>query len=144
LPKCYLLTVSSGSSLDQYSNNVTLFNLVEQLNVPPGAPPPQGGVVPLEVHAYFQLAPREVNQAFEVRFAMVAASGLETLTDGFSHRSVTPRYRTRTVGLPFPPVPDQYELRVDWREAGTEGWHREPIAWPIVIIEANPRPPVTH
>jgi hypothetical protein len=139
-----LLAVTSGSSLDQYSNNVTLFNLVEQLNVPPGAPPPQGGVIPLEVHAYFQLAPHEVNQAFDVRFAMVAASGLETLTDAFSHKSVTPRYRTRTVGLPFPPVPGQYELHVDWREAGSEGWHREPVAWPIAIVEASPRPPVTH
>jgi hypothetical protein len=144
VPKCYMLTIASGSSLDQYSNNVTLFNVVEQLNVPPGAPPPQGGVVPLEIHAYFQLLPHEVNQPFDVRFAMVAHSGLETFSDAFSHRSVTPRYRTRTVGLPFPPVTGQYELRVDWREAGTEGWHREPVAWPVVIVEASPRPAVTH
>jgi hypothetical protein len=144
MPKCYLLAVCSGSSLDQYSNNVTLFNVVEQLNVPPGAPPPPGGVVPVEIHAYFQLAPAEVNAVFELRFAMVASSGLETLSDVFSHRSVTPRYRTRTVGLPFPPVTGSYELRVDWREAGTEGWQRELVAWPLTIVEAVQRPAVTH
>jgi hypothetical protein len=144
MPKCYLLTVCSGSSLDQYSNNVTLFNVVEQLNVPPGAPPPPGGVVPLEIHAYFQLAPREVNENFELRFAMVASSGLETLSDAFTHRSVTPRYRTRTVGLPFPPVTGSYELRVEWRETGSESWQREAVSWPLTIVEAVQRPAVTH
>jgi hypothetical protein len=144
MPKCYLLAVCSGSSLDQQSNNVTLFNLVEQLNVPSGAPPPPGGVIPLEIHAYFQLAPGETSESFEVRFAMVASTGLETLTDPASHRSVTPRYRTRSVGLPLPPVMGQYELRVDWRMAGAESWQREPLAWPINISEAASRPRVTH
>jgi hypothetical protein len=143
VPRCYLLTVSSGSSLDQHSNNVTLFNLVEQLNVPADAPPP-GTVLPLEIHAYFHLSPKEVNEHFELRFAMVASTGLETCTDPSAHRSVTPRYRTRTMGLPLPPVTGHYELRVDWREAGTEGWQREPVAWPITIVEASRRPPVTH
>ena len=144
MPRCYLLTVCSGSVLDQYSNNVSLFNLVEQLNVPPGAPPPPGGIVPVEIHAYFQLAGLELNQSFELRFAMVAGSGLETLSDAVTHKSVTPRYRTRTIGLPFPPVTGQYELRVDWRAGGSETWHREPIHWPIIIVEASPRPTVTH
>lgn len=142
--RCYLLTASTGSSVDQYSNNVTLFNVVEQLNVPPGAPPPPGGLVPVEIHAYFELAPNEVHQKFDVRFAMVAASGLETLSEIFSHKSITPRYRTRTMGLPFPPVTGRYELHVDWRASGTETWHREPVTWPIVIVEATPKPTVTH
>jgi hypothetical protein len=144
MPKCYLLTVCSGSSLDQYSNNVTLFNVVEQLNVPPGAPPPPGGAVPLEIHAYFQLSQAEINERFDVRFVMIAESGLETFSDVFPHRSVTPRYRTRTIGLPFPPVTGGYELRVDWRAQNSETWHRELLAWPITIVEAVQRPPVTH
>lgn len=144
MPRCYLLSVCAGSSLDQQSNNVTLFNLVEQLNVPPGAPPPANGMVPLEVHAYFTVAPDEIGTSFEMRFAMVASSGLETLTDTFSHRPVTPRYRTRTGGLPFPPVVGQYELRVDLRPAGSRSWTRQPVFWPIAIVEASPQPPVTH
>jgi hypothetical protein len=143
VPRCYLLTLCSGSSLDQHSNNVTLFNLVEQLNVPPGAPPPPGGIVPLEIHAYWQLAPLEIGEPFEVRYALVASTGLETVSDVLHHKSVTPRYRTRTLGMPFPPVTGQYELRVDWRSAGAD-WQRESIAWPLTIVEHNPQPIVTH
>lgn len=143
MPKCYLLAVAAGSSLDQHSNNVTLFNLVEQLNVPPGAPPPPGGVVPLEIHAYFMVAPHEMQQSFDVRFVMVAASGLETMSDVFTHRSVTPRFRTRTAGLPFPPVVGAYELRVDVRMTGGS-WSRDAALWPIAIVEATPRTELTH
>lgn len=144
MPHCYLLAVSSASSLDQQSNNVSLFNLVEQVNVPSGAPPPPGGLIPLEVHAYFHLEPVEIGQPFEVRFAMTASSGLETFSDVFTHRSATPRYRTRTIGLPFPPVPDQYELRLDWRRSASDGWARAPAVWPVLITEIVQRPAVTH
>jgi hypothetical protein len=140
MPRCYFLTVCGGSSVDQHSNNVTLFNLVEQINVPQGAPPPPRGLVPLEMHAYFELAQMELGRDFEVRFVMVAETGLETHTDSFMHRSVTPRYRTRTFGLPFPPVVGHYQLRLDIRYAGEEGWRREPIAWPVGIVEAVEQP----
>lgn len=143
MPRCYLLTLCSGSSLDQHSNNVTLFNLVEQLNVPPGAPPPPDGMVPLEIHAYWQLAPQEIGEPFEVRYALVASTGLETVSDVLHHKSVTPRYRTRTLGMPFPPVTGQYEVRVDWRSGGAD-WKREVVAWPLTIVEYNPQPVVTH
>ncbi len=144
MPHCYMLTICSGSSVDQHTNNVTLFNLVEQLNVPPGAPPPPGGVVPLEIHAYFQLDTTEMGQSFDMRFALVPGSGLETYSEITSHRSVTPRYRTRSVGLPFPPVMGQYSLRVDTRPAGANGWTRDTTAWPLLIIEHTPQPVVTH
>lgn len=145
MPRCYLLVAASGSSLDQLSNNVTLFNLVEQINVPPGAPPPTGGVLPLEIHAYYDLSPHEIGQTFEVRFALVArASGLETFTDAFRHRSMTARFRTRVLGLPFPPVTGQYDLCVDWRPQGNAGWTREALRWPVGIVEAETKPRVTH
>jgi hypothetical protein len=138
------LTLCGGSSLDQQSNNVTLFNVVEQLNVPANEEPPPGLVLPLEIHAYFQLGPSEMNHEFYVRFALVASSGLETFTDAFQHRSSTPRYRTRTMGLPAPPVAGHYELRIDWRQTGTQDWRREPIAWPLVVAEAERRPATVH
>ena len=114
VPTCYLLAVCSGSSLDQQSNNVSLFNLVEQLNLRPGAPPPTG-LIPLQIHAYFEVAPEEVNFDFEFRFSMVASTGLETVSDPVQHKPTATRYRTRTIGLPMPPVVGQYALRVDWR-----------------------------
>ncbi len=143
MPRCYLLALCSGSSLDQQSNNVTLFNLVEQLNIPPGAPPPPGGLLPVEVHAYFALGPGEIGEPFEVRFAVVGENGLETYTDAFTHKSLTPRYRTRTLGIPVPPVLGMYEIRVDIRDA--EGaFVRQPAAWPLVVVETTSAPRVTH
>jgi hypothetical protein len=144
MPKCYLLALVGGSSLDRYSNNVTLFNLVEQLNFPNDRRPPPGAVIPLEVHAYFQLDGLELNQRFEMRFSLVAPTGLETVTDTFSHRSSTPRFRTRTVGLPVPPVTGTYELRVDTRRDDSEPWHRQTASWPVTVAETEARPAVTH
>ena len=144
MPRCYFLAVCSGSAVDQHSNNVTLFNLVEQINVPPGAPPPPHGLVPLEIHAYFHVAQAELGRDFEVRFVMTASTGLETPTDAFRHRAVTARYRMRTLGLPFPPVAGHYDLHVDCRDAGDEAWRREPASWPVAIVEASPQPPAVH
>lgn len=144
MPRCYLLAVSSGSSLDQSSNNVTLFNLVEQLNIPPGAPPPPGGALPLELHAYFQIASSELSVTYEVRLAMVSETGLETYTEPFEFTSVTPRFRTRSLGLPMPPLLGMFQLRVDVRAKGTGEWKRDPAGWPLAIVEHVQRPAVTH
>jgi hypothetical protein len=144
MAQCYFLAVCAGSSVDQQTNNATLFNLVEQVNVPPGAPPPPNGMLPLEMHAYLMLTPEELASAFEIRFVMVAESGLETPSEAFSFRSPAPRFRTRTVGLPFPPVTGSYELRLDFRGAGQQGWARDPARWPITITEVAPAPRVTH
>jgi hypothetical protein len=144
MPKCYFLTLCGGSSLDQHSNNVTLFNVVEQVNLQPNVEPPPGAFLPLEVHAYFILGPGEVSQTFELRFALVAPSGLELLTDSTQHRSSTPRYRTRSLGLPAPAVPGDYQLCVDIRQPGTEGFTREALHWPLVVARMEPRPSVVH
>lgn len=142
---CYLLCVSSGSAIDRQSHNVSLFNLVEQINVPRGAVSPARTVIPLEVHAYFQLVTAEVGQEFELRFALCAETGLETLSEVFRHRATAQRFRVRTLGLPYPPVPGQYTLRVDFRRLAEDGrWHRQAAAWPIALRELEPRPKVTH
>jgi hypothetical protein len=146
VPRCYLLAVCSGSSLDQHSNNVTLFNLVEQINLRQNAELLPGTLVPVEVHAYFQIEPHEMGVDFEVRFALVSLeTGLESLSDLFNHRSTTPRYRTRTGGLPLPPVPGAYALRLDWRRRGNANFTRDPIEWPVHIAEQpSETPRVTH
>ena len=136
MPKCYFLTLCGGSSLDQHSNNVTLFNIVEQVNLRPDADPPPGAFLPLEVHAYFQLGPGELAQPFEVRFALVAPSGLELLTDTTSHKSTTSRYRTRALGLPAPVVPGQYQLCVDVKQPGSDDFARDAQRWPSREIPA--------
>lgn len=149
LAHCYLLCVSSGSAVDRQSNNVSLFNLVEQINVPPGASPPPRGLIPVEIHAYFQLDSGQVHRELELRFALLAESGLETLSDIFRHRVTAPRFRVRTLGLPYPPVIGQYSLQVDLRvsEGATSSdapWQRQSASWPIALHEIEPRPRVTH
>ena len=52
MPSCYLLAVCGGSSLDQHSNNVTLFNLVEQINDGDG----ESAVRTIEAHLRSSLA----------------------------------------------------------------------------------------
>jgi hypothetical protein len=149
--QCYLLCVTTGSSIDRQSNNVSLFSLVEQINLPPNAPPPPGGLIPLEIHAYFQLPEAHVNRDFELRFALRAQTGLETLSDVFRHRVTAPRFRVRTLGLPYPPVFGQYSLQVDVRMLGEaqssregQAWQRQPAAWPIALYQMEERPLVTH
>lgn len=144
MPKCYFLTLCGGSSLDQQSNNVTLFNVVEQVNLQPNADPPPGAFLPLEVHAYFLIGPSELMQPFELRFAVVAPSGLELFTDSSQHKSPTPRYRTRSFGLPAPIVPGNYQLCVEVRSAGAESFTRDSTSWPLVVARLEPRPALVH
>jgi len=145
MPQCYLLSVAAGSSLDQQSNNVTLFNLVEQVNVPPGMDPKPGSRVPLEIHAYLRLGPQEVGMEFEMRYVLVAvASGLETFAEAAKHRAPTSRIRTRSLGLPFPPVLGHYDLFVEFRRAGSEQWTRDALSWPMSFAAPEAKPQVTH
>jgi hypothetical protein len=69
---------------------------------------------------------------------------LEALTDAFPHKSATLRYRTRTMGVPVPPVPGSYQVRVDYRPAGGDHWTRDAAAWPLLVALAEARPAVTH
>jgi len=144
VPTCYLLAIALGSSLDQQSNNITLFNLVEQVNVPPGVSRGTRNLIPLEIHAYFRLTGDELRQPFEVRYVLVARTGLETYSDVTVLTSMSPRFRTRTFGVPFPPVPDQYDLRLEWRRSARDPWRRDPASWPLTITEQVPAPTVTH
>ncbi len=123
---------------------MTLFNIVEQVNLQPNVDPPPGAFLPLEVHAYFLLGPGEVSQPFELRFALVAPTGLELLTDSTQHKSSTPRYRTRSLGLPAPAVPGNYQLCVDIRQPGMDGFTRESLQWPLVVARLEQRPSVVH
>ncbi len=123
---------------------MSLFQLVEQVNVPPHAPAPPQGQLPLEIHAYFHVAAEEIGQSLEMRFSLVSPNGLETFSDGVTHRVATARYRTRTMGLPFPPLLGHYDLRVDFRMAQSSTWMRDPLSWPIAFCEVQTSPQITH
>lgn len=144
MPSCYFLTLSVGSSLDQHTNNVTLFNLVEQVNIRPQAMPQPGTRVPLEVHAYFSFTGEEIGRDFDLRLALTSTTtGLEIYSEPVTHRAAALRVRTRLIGVPFPPHLGHYDLRVELR-SGQGTWQRDAQRWPVSFIEADARPPVTH
>lgn len=130
--------------MDQHSNNVSLFNVVEQVNIHPNARLQPNAVLPLELHAYWAIEIEHRSREFETRFVLVADTGLETPSRTFTHRPVTQRFRTRTMGLPFPPVFGEYVLHVDWRSSQDAGWQRQGISWPIGIRVAESKPTTTH
>jgi hypothetical protein len=144
VPTCYFLAVCGGSSVDQHTNNVSLFNIVEQVNIRPQAGPPPNGILPLEIHAYWRVGHAEQGQQFETRFVLVAESGLESPSSTFRHRPVTGRFRTRTVGVPYPPVFGEYTLYVDFRATEDDSWERAVPRWPLSIRLAEPKPTTTH
>lgn len=134
----------ASSSVDQHTNNVSLFNLVEHVSLRPGVAPPPSGVIPVEMHAYWHCD--ETGEAeFEVRFVMSAVStGLESSSPSQKYRPIGGRVRSRTLGLPLPPVLGSYLLRVDWRAREDEPWRREALSWPIKLQLLERRPRVTH
>lgn len=144
MPNCYFLAICGGSAVDQHSNNVSLFNVVEQVNIAPNAGQPPRGMLPLEIHAYWRLANPELGSEFETRFVLVADTGLETPSSTFRHRPVTTRFRTRTVGVPYPPVFGEYLLFVDHRAGLEADWQRSTTRWPVSIRLAEPKPATTH
>ena len=140
-----MLCVCAGSSVDQQSNNVSLFSLVEHVNIPPMVTPPGRGAIPVEAHTYWRFEPTEMQRDLQVRYVMVnLATQLETSSDTLKHRAVTARVRSRLAGIPFPPVVGNYELRVDWRWDDQNEWTRTDQAWPLTITEGKPQPRVTH
>lgn len=127
MPRCYLLAVMRGSSLDTSSNNWTLFSLIEQRRIPKFP-----AVLPLEIHTYWQFAPDEMNVDFEFRMVFVPDEGNETVSQSVSLKSKTRRLRMRLHGIPIA-EPREYELRVEWRELHAAEWTRADIFWPLQV-----------
>ncbi len=144
VPSCYLITLCSGASLDQHSHNISLFNLVEQINLPPLSSVPGRQNLPLEVHAYLRMASGEENQVFEFRYALVSQNGLDSYSEPIVHQIKTPRYRMRSLGLPMPLTTGQYSIHLEYRRQGEEEFKRDPLGWPLTFRREEQAPSVTH
>lgn len=135
--RCYLLALASGSSVDQASNNFTLFNLVEQLSFAEGA---LGQELAIEAHIYWLVDAEARGKEFEVRVIRRAADGVE---DAGAPLPFSPpmvdRVRFRTGAFRMPRAYGRYLLAVDWRLKGSEAWTRDPAIWPLVVVTADQR-----
>jgi len=138
MPRAYLLSVCSGSSVDRELNNVSLFNLVEQVAVPGFQP---GMTLPLELHAYWEASPAELGADHECRFVLLRGEEVSGQpSPPIRFRQESPRVRARALGLPIP-APGAHQLGVEWRKVGEERWHREAVRWPITF-DAAPAAPI--
>ena len=133
MPHCYLLTLCLGSSSDKFTNNYTLFSLIEQIAT---SAENLGQAVPIEVHAHFVLDEGDKRSPFEMRVIRKAADGTEDAGPPlpFDTEDLL-RYRIRVAGLRLPAAFGSYTLRLEWRRRGTELWHAESVWWPLVVQE---------
>lgn len=132
--RCYLLALCSGSSLSQHTNNFTLFNLVDQLNLPA---PLLGTAILLEVHFYWVADPGTTNQEYELRLLRTNSNGDVDPGDSIAFQFVESGSRQRVVtrALRLPKTFGLHMLRVQWRSKGEEQWHDDPACWPLQVVE---------
>ena len=126
--RCFLIAVAQGSSLDRYSNNFSLFLLLEQFR--PSAYPARLSVFS---HAFFEIDADEVGIEYEVRLLVVQGARTAFTSETVSFKPAGERHRVRISGLAFP-EPGSYRVMVEWRprsEGDAAPWTREAGSWPI-------------
>jgi hypothetical protein len=125
--RCYMIAVAQGSSLDRYSNNFSLFLLLEQFR--PSAYPARLAVFS---HAFFEVDAAEAGVEHEVRLLVVRGAGTVFSSEAVAFKPTGERHRVRISGLVFP-EPGLYRVMVEWRvrSDGGDAWTREAASWPI-------------
>ena len=123
-----MIAVAQSSTLDRYSNNFSLFLLLEQFR--PSAYPARLAVFS---HAFFELDADDAGVEHEVRLLVVQGTRSLFVSEAVSFKPAGERHRVRISGLTFP-EPGLYRVMVEWRVRSDDGdapWTREPTAWPI-------------
>lgn len=131
MPTAYLVAVAEGSSLDRDTGNLTLFKLLEQLQVVPEARFP--AVVPYEVHSCWEFADAERGQTYEAR--MVTDGAFRMASEPISFRAEKSRMRLRMSGLGLPSL-GQVRVTVEIRPGGGSTWLSSGISWPLLVEQA--------
>jgi len=123
-----MIAVAQSSTLDRYSNNFSLFLLLEQFR--PASYPARLSVFS---HAFFEIDADEAGAEHEVRLLVVLAGRSVFVSESVAFKPTGERHRVRISGLVFP-EPGLYRVTVEWRVKSDEDqapWTREQISWPI-------------
>jgi hypothetical protein len=123
-----MIAVAQASTLDRYSNNFSLFLLLEQFR--PSAYPARLAVFS---HAFFEVDAAEAGVEHQVRLVVMHGAASTFESEAVSFKPVGERHRVRISGLSFP-EPGLYRVSVEWRPRTPDDsapWTRESVAWPI-------------
>ena len=131
MPRCYLLAICSGSSLDESTNNFSLFNLVERVQFRTIGT--ANLTLPVGVHAYWSFTPEELGQSYEARWVVCTRNGAEVIGQAHALHSTSPHFRMRMVGLGVPAISGSCEIHVESRLAACDPWTRDLAAWPLTL-----------
>jgi hypothetical protein len=126
--RCFMIAVAQGSTLDRYTNNFSLFMLLEQFR--PSSYPARLSVFS---HAFFEIDAAEVGIEHEVRLVVLSGPRTAFSSGTVAFKPAGDRHRVRISGLVVP-EPGLYRVMVEWRLRGAGAdapWTREPAAWPI-------------
>lgn len=123
---CYLLTVSQGSALDRYTNNFSLFSLLEEF-APSGFP----ARLSVNVLAFFVVGDDHRGAEHEVRLVLSCDGSEVSTSEPLGFTPTTARHRVRMTGLVIP-EPGAYRVQIDWRRKAAASWQREAAFWPLL------------
>lgn len=125
--RCYLTAVSLASSIDATTNTLSLFSLVEQVEVSEFP-----AVVPLELHAGLQLtdSERASGTEFEVSFAMELDGKPTNESAAVTIRPSALHHRIRVSPVQIPSV-GAFQVIARWREKGHAEWALGEVRWPL-------------
>ena len=122
---CFLLAVAQSSTLDRYTNNFSLFFLLEECT--PSAYPAK---LQVSTHAFFEVDAADRGSGHEVRLAVTRGKETCFVSDVVKFEPKSERHRVRMGGLVLP-EPGAYRVNVEWKNAGDDEWTREGLSWPI-------------
>jgi hypothetical protein len=138
--RCYILTACAGTAVDRDTNNVTMFNMMEEALLP--APFVAGALVGIQTLVGLQAGPGELGREVDVRLVWCKVDAGDEPSVVHRIQVTHPRVRIRAALLKLPTTPGQYDLRLEWKWAGEEEqWHREAATWPL-LLSVQPDPPL--
>ncbi len=132
MPRAYLIAIAESSSLDHETQNLSLFKLVEQIQIPSDAAIP--AVVGYEVHSYWEFETDEIGKRFDAR--MVTEGSFRMASDPISFVAEKTRMRLRAPGVGLPSL-GQLRLSVEICAAGSNAWMPSAIWWPLLVEQAQ-------
>ncbi len=126
-----LLLSCVGSAIDKDSGALSLFNIIDEIQVPAEA---LGQPVPIETH-FHVTSIEESGREVEVRVIWRNAEGIETpsLAPTLAFLPRHQRMKVRSLVTVLPAAFGSYRRHVEWRYKGSDEWQRDVLSSTFVI-----------